>query len=62
MCNLNLPVFGEENGSVWHRVKQRPKRTVAAAIVKLSKLIFFHKDGYNLIQQPVFTKGNKIDE
>lgn len=45
----NLPVFGEENGSVWHGVKQRPERAVAAAIVKLSKLIFLHEDGHNLV-------------
>lgn len=45
----NLPVFGEENGSVRHGVKQRPERAVAAAIVKLSKLIFLHEDGHNLV-------------
>ena len=53
----NLPVFGEENGSVWHGVKERPKRTVAAAIVKLSKLIFLHEDGHNL---PVLKRNQYI--
>lgn len=42
-------MFGEENCSVWHGVKQRPERPVAAAIVKLSKLIFLHEDGHNLV-------------
>ena len=47
---INLPMIGEENGPVGHRVEQRPEGAVATSVVEPIELGLFHEDGHNLIR------------